>query len=150
MTTKTQKKLASKILKTGLDHIKLDPSRLSEISEAITRADIRGLIIDKLIKKTPKKGVSKGRSRAVLRQKRKGLRKGRGSRKGKDTARLSGKARWILKIRTQRKFLKLLKNQNLISKKDFRDIYRKSKGGLFRSKKHLRMYLEENNIIKKK
>jgi len=72
MKLNTQKNLASKILEAGKRRIKLDPERLSEIKEAITRSDIKSLIKSGAIKKLNKRGVSRVRARFILVQKRKG------------------------------------------------------------------------------
>ena len=40
------------------------------------------------------------------------------------------------------------KTSNKIDKKTFNDLYRKSKGGFFRSKGHIIVYLEEKGILK--
>jgi len=76
-----------------------------ETSLAITKEDIRRLVDEGAIQKHPKKGVSRGRARHNMRQKRKGQRKGPGKKKGKSTAKLSGKDRWMMKIRPMRREL---------------------------------------------
>lgn len=144
-----QRRLAAKILKCGINKIYFDPSRLKEIKEAITKSDIRSLIKDKAIARRPRLEKSRSRSRILIKQKRKGRRKGPGSRKGKHTARLPGKLEWMNLIRHQRGYLKQLKQKNMIPKKTFRQIYRMMKGGFFRSKRHLQLYLEEHNLLKK-
>ena len=149
MQLKIQKILAAQILKCSKNKIWLDPSRLDEIKEAITKIDIRNLINQGIIKRKPYVGTSRFRARKRLIQKRKGRRKGLGSRKGKKTARLPRKEKWISKIRLQRKFLKNLKEKGVISKGSYQDIYLKSKGGFFRSKRHLKVYIEEHGLGKK-
>ena len=52
------------------------------------------------------------------------------------------------KIRSQRSFIKKLKENNKISNKTYRDLYNKSKGGYFRSKRHIKLYLEQNELFK--
>ena len=85
----------------------------------------------------------------MLLQKRKGRQMGKGSRKGKRTARLSDKEAWINKVRLQRGYLRRLKSKGYVSTKDFRLVYRKIGGGFFRNKRHVRMYLEENKLLRK-
>ncbi|MBU0471428.1 MAG: 50S ribosomal protein L19e [Nanoarchaeota archaeon] len=147
MKLKIQKKLAAKVLKTSKYKIVFDPERLEDIKEAITKTDIRGLVSEKAIKKIQKKGTSKVRTRENKIQRRKGLRKGPSTRKGKKTARISKKDLWMAKIRTQREFLKQLRDKKLISHKVFPDLYSKAKGNFFRSKRHIRIYLEEHKLI---
>ena len=149
MKLKLQKRLAADILKCSEKRVWLDKTRLEDIKEAITKLDIRSLIADRAIKAKPMKGVSRVRARKTALQKRKGKRKGYGSKKGKRTARLSKKDAWIKKIRTQRKFLKELRDKGLVNKTDYHSLYSKSKGGFFRSKRHIKLYLEERGLVKK-
>lgn len=143
-----QKKLAAQILKCSPKRVIFDQAKLSEIKEAITKADMRGLIKDGFIKKKAVKGISRGRARKIATQKSKGRRKGVGSRKGKANARSSKKKNWMNSVRLQRKMLKNLKKSGKITKNDFRNVYLKIKGGFFRSRRHLQMYLAEHKIIK--
>jgi ribosomal protein L19E len=55
--------LASEVLKVGKSRVWLDPEFEDQLSEAITREDIRNLIDQKAIKETPAKGNSRGRAR---------------------------------------------------------------------------------------
>ena len=81
-------------------------------------------------------------------QRRKGKRKGQGSRKGKPTARLKSKTAWIRKIRSQRKFIKYLKDNKSINSNIYKKLYLMCKGGFFRSRRHIKLYLTEHNIMK--
>lgn len=150
MKLQVQKRLASSILKRSKKKVTIDNTRLEDVKEAITRFDIKSLIKDGAIKVKPVKGPSKVRTRKLKEQKKKGRRKGHGSRKGKATARLSQKDAWMIKIRNQRELLKELKDNDKIENKTYRDLYNKTKGGYFRSKRHIKLYLEEHDLIKKK
>jgi len=79
-------------------------------------------------------------------QKKKGRQKGEGSRKGKKKA---GKKEWMNTIRIQRAFLKELRAKKIIDKKIYRNLYLKSKGGFFRSKNHIKLYISEHKLGKK-
>ena len=149
MKLNTQKRLAAQVLKCSSKRVIFDEDRLEDIKEAITKADIRALIIDKAISRKNKKGVSRVRVRKRDAQKRKGKQKGHGSRKGKKTARLPKKEAWMNKIRAQRAFLRVLKDNGMLDNKTFRELYLKAKGGFFRSKRHIKIYLEEHNLVKK-
>ena len=149
MNLKLQKKLASKVAKKGLNKVKLDQKAREELKEAITKADIRSLINEGIIQVKDKEGVSRGRARKVHIQKKKGRKKGYGKRKGSKNARTDNKTKWINQVRSQRKILKDLKDKNKIIEKKYREVYNKIKGNYFRSKKHLLMYLEQNNLLKK-
>jgi large subunit ribosomal protein L19e len=147
---KLQKRLASDILKCSEKRIVFDKEKLEDIKEAITKLDIRSLISGGAIRVKPVKGVSKVRARKTALQKRKGKRKGAGSTKGKKTARLPKKKAWIGKIRIQRRFLKELRDKGIINRSNYHKLYQKSKGGFFRSKRHIKLYLEEHKITQER
>lgn len=136
-----KKRLAARILKVGKSRVWFSPKHRKEIEEAITARDFRALIKKGIIKKLPSK-----ENLSI----RKGKRKGIGRRKGAKYSRLSRKRRWIIKIRSLRRELKRLKESNLIEKEVYKDLYRKAGGGFFRDKSHLRIYLERNELLKKK
>ena len=56
----------------------------------------------------------------------------------------------MAKIRIQRKFLAEIKEKKLLDSKTYRPLYLKAKGGFFRNKRHIKLYLEEHNLINKK
>lgn len=150
MKLKTQRRIAAQVLKVGTGKVWFNPEKLSEIKEAITKSDIRSLIREKTIRIKKIQHQSKVGSRWLKIKKRKGLRSGQGSRKGKRTARLSRKKAWIAKIRSQRAFLRLLKEKNLIDNNTFKGTMAKAKGGFFRNKRHIKIYLQEKGILKEK
>ena len=82
MDLKNQKRMAAEILKCGHTRVWLDPNRIEDVADAITRADIRTAIESGTIRALPKKGISRGRARYMAAQKAKGRRRGQGSRKG--------------------------------------------------------------------
>jgi large subunit ribosomal protein L19e len=147
MKLSMQKRIAGRLLNCSPKKIRFDPERLDEVREAITKTDIRGLIGDHAVWSLPKRGVSRVRARKAAKQKRKGLRKGAGSRKGTFNAKLTIKRRWIIAIRVQRGFLKELKEKKLITHQVYRDLYMKVKGGFFRSKRHIKLFIEEHNLL---
>ena len=150
MKLNVQKRIAADILKAGQNRVWFDNTRLNDIKEAITKADIRKLINDDAIKAKQKKGISSFRANKLRLQKRKGKRKGQGSRKGTKTARTPRKRAWITKVRVQRKFIKLLKLKNLVAPETYSKVYKMIKGNQFRSKRHLKLYLDENNLFLKR
>ncbi|MBT3416460.1 50S ribosomal protein L19e [Candidatus Woesearchaeota archaeon] len=147
MKLNNQRRIAADVLKKGTKKVKFNITRLADIKEAITRADIRSLIIDNAISADPKRGVSRGRVRKSLVQKRKGRQSGAGSRKGVKTARLPKKLNWMNHVRKQRKFIKELRDKKLITTIVYREMYNKVKGGFFRSKNHIKIYLTENRLF---
>ncbi len=144
----SQKRLAAQLLKCGERRVWFDSARLQEVKEAITKNDLRRLIKDLAIQKHQEHGVSRSRARHREGQKRKGRRQGAGAHEGSKFARLPAKRRWINKIRAQRSFLKELKTKKIIDTTTFRSLYRKSKGGFFRSRRHMKLYLEEHAVKK--
>lgn len=148
MQIKIQKRLAAQLLKASKNDIWLDSGRLDDIKEAITKADIKSLIKDKAVKSKKRVGISRHRARKRDAQKRKGRRSGPGSKKGGKYARLSKKNSWINRIRIQRSFLQNLRNKEVIDKSSYRSLYMKCKGGFFRSKRHIKVYMHERGIGK--
>ncbi len=146
---KLQKRLAASVAKASPHRVKLNTEELSAIKEAITKADIKSLIKKGLIKIAQIRGKGNFHSRKKKAQKRKGRQSGHGSRKGKATAREKPKRKWINKIRSQRVFLKTLKEKKYVDDKTYRNLYRKAKGGFFRNKRHIKNFIEEQGLIKK-
>jgi large subunit ribosomal protein L19e len=149
MKLDTQKRIAARVLKVSPKRVKIDPTRAEDLKEAITKSDLRGLVGDGAITKRQKKGVSRSRANKTLRQKAKGQRRAGGSRKGKQTTHTPRKESWMAKIRAQRSLLAELKEKKLLDSKTYTNLYRKAKGGFFRSRKHIKLYIEEHRLIKK-
>ena len=141
-----QRRIAAKILHVGLGRVWIDPQAAADVAAAITRDDIRGLIEDGVIQKIQKLGISRGRTRANLRQKSMGRRKGHGSRKGARGARTKKKARWMTKIRSLRRRLKELRADETIDKTVYRMLYNKAHGGDFRNVAHLNDYIATHEL----
>ncbi len=125
---RNQRRMAASILKCGGTKVWMDPDRLEEIAKAVTRNDVQILINGGAVKSIPKQGNSRGRHNYVLNQRKKGRRTGQGSRKGPKHARL--------------------RQDSKIDAHTYRQYYRKAKGGVFRSKQHLKSHLLTDNIIK--
>ena len=143
-----QRRLATQILKCGENRIRFDPDRLDDIKEAITKADIRSLTANGVISKKRLLNTSRFWARKRKEQKSYGKQKGFGSRKGKKTARLNPKRTWINKIRLQRGYIRILRDKNMITSTAYHELYMKSKGGFFRSLRHLKLYTTEKSFIK--
>ena len=143
-----QKRLAASVLGCSKGRVVFDTERLAEIKESITKADIRTLVEQGAIRKVPVRGISRARTRLVQSQKRKGKRKGHGSRKGSAGARTNKKRTWVNKVRLQRAYLQKLRSRKIIEPARFVELYKKIKGGFFRSKRHMELYLTEQGILK--
>lgn len=146
MKLTSQRRIAAQVLKCGEGRIWFDRERLPDIKQAITKADIRHLIGERAIQKKPKRAISHGRLRKHLLQRRKGRRQGQGSRKGKRTARLPKKKEWMVRIRGQRAFIRELRDKAIIAPHIYHLLYKKAKGGFFRSKRHIKLYMEEHKV----
>ena len=145
-----QKRIAADILKCSPKRVWIDPVKTPEVKEAVTKQDIRTLINNGIIVKKQKTGQSKFRARKTAEQKKKGRRQGFGSRKGAKKARSPAKQNWMNTIRLQRTFLRLLRNKNILSVDNYRMLLLKSKGGFFRSKRHIKIYINEHDLVAKK
>ncbi|GBF35970.1 50S ribosomal protein L19e [Methanofervidicoccus abyssi] len=150
MDVSTQRRMAADILDCGIDRVWIDPEQLDRVKMAITKDDIRQLIKEGVIVKKQKKGISSARAKKLKEQKKKGRRRGPGSRKGAKGARTPQKRKWINTIRPLRRMLRELRDSGMIDRSTYRMLYRKAKGGAFRSRSHLRLYLEEHGLLKAK
>lgn len=146
MNLTSQRKLAAVVLDCGVYRVWIDPERADEVSMAITREEIRSLIKNKAIKELPENSQSRGRASILAAKKKKGRRVGAGSKKGKKSSVVSRKTRWINRIRAQRKHLVGLRERRVITVSTYRSLYRKAKGGEFRSVSELDRYINDNNL----
>jgi len=149
MNLKIQRKLIARTLGVGVDRVWIDPDRVDEISLLAQRSEIYKLLHDGIIKVKPIKGTSRARARLLHKKKKKGLRRGKGKRKGKKTALLSRKEQWMIRIRALRKHLKELKAKRILSQSAYRLLYIKASSGVFHSRRHLDTYIIEHNLSKK-
>lgn len=140
--------MASELLKCGVNRVWVDPNRSEDVSDAITRADVRVLINSGTIVARQKKGVSRGRAEFEKAQKRKGRQTGHGSRRGRKGARKPSKERWMQAIRPIRRKLKELRDTGKIDPSTYRIYYLKAKGGVFKNKTHLVSHLKSEDILK--
>lgn len=136
-----QKKMAAQILKAGKNRIWLDPKHSKDLDAAITKSDVRKMILKGWVKALPEK-IHRPR------EKRKRNR-GQGSRKGARYSIVNRKRRWIIKVRPLRRMLKEMKMKKEIDNETFKKLYSLVKGGTFRSRSHLRLYMEQNNLLKR-
>jgi large subunit ribosomal protein L19e len=139
-----QRRLASEVLDAGKNSIWLDPDRQSDIAEAITREDIRELVDEGAIRAEKPSGNSRGRARERKKKQSYGHQKGAGTRKGKAGARQDPKEEWQTTIRAQREYLRELRDEDELTKSEYRDLYDKAGGGEFDSVADLERYIEDN------
>lgn len=145
---KTQKRLAASILGVSKSKVKINPENLADVDQAITKSDIRGLIQKGHITVKKWSGQSRSNARFLDKQKREGKRSGRGSKKGSRGSRQVSKEVWMVKIRSLRRELKRLRDEDLIEKGSYRTLYGLIKGNAIRNKAHLQLYLKEKGMLK--
>lgn len=147
---RNQRRLAAALLGCGESRVWIDPLRGDEVAEAVTRRDVATLVGKGLIKAHQRTGVSRARANKTLAQKRKGRRRGPGSRKGAkgSQARDPRKKRWIRTIRALRDVLTDLRETKKIDAKTYRAYYLKAKGGAFNSRKNLQFHLRSAGHLK--
>ncbi|MBI2085356.1 MAG: 50S ribosomal protein L19e [Candidatus Aenigmarchaeota archaeon] len=152
MNTSIQRRIASKILKCGENRIWIDPQKLKDVAEAITREDVRRLIKSGAMVKSAEEAPSRAGIRLRAIKKIKGRRSGQGSRKGTFSSRTGNtkKLRWIRTIRPQRQMISELKSTGAIDNEIYKTLYKLSKGGVFRSRKHLELYMKEHKMLAEK
>ncbi len=148
MKLNLKKRLAAEVLKVGVNRVWIDPTRAADVSAAITRQDIRELISIGVIRVKPERGISRGRFRKLSIKRKKGRRRGAGSRKGAKHARLSKKASWTRTVRPLRFRLRELRKEGIIGPREYRRLYGMVKGGAFRSRAHLETYLKERGLLR--
>ncbi len=139
-----KKRLASRTLNVGKERIVFLESRLNKIKESITKQDIRDL---------KKEGSILVKEIKGRRKKKKKLSKRRGFGKIKKKVK-KRKEKYVIMTRKLRKYVADMKKKGKISREEFYDVRKKIRNKVFRSKNHLKEYLEgkknENNKKKKK
>lgn len=131
MNLSKKKHLAIRALGIGKSRIVFVKTRLDEIKEAITKEDIKQLVKEKAIIIKEKKGRKKITKKA--------RKKGAGKIRLKVNKR---KKEYVIMTRKLRKYIKMLKENNKISNKEFKDIRKKIRNKKFPSLNNLKDYLE--------
>jgi large subunit ribosomal protein L19e len=137
-----KRELAARVLNVGVNRVRFEPDRLEDISDSITRENIRSLVKSGAIWTVQPKGSSRGRAikkRSVW----KVHGKGPGSKKGKKTARVGKKRVYVVKTRSMRYHLKVIKERKDISNDMYWYLYKRVDGGQVRSLAHLRELVKE-------
>src|SRR3989338_11122877 len=108
MNLQAKKRLAAKVAGVGRDRIWLNPERLEEIKESLTKQDIRDLLKEGIIKIKPITGKKSKKRRKIRR------------RTGSVSMRVSSAKRdYVNRIRSIRQFLKNIKKAGSITSKDY-------------------------------
>ncbi|MDO8624680.1 MAG: 50S ribosomal protein L19e [Candidatus Diapherotrites archaeon] len=144
MELKKVRRLAAQVLKVGENRVWFDPTKTKEISEALTKEDVRGLIGERAIRKIRSAGHSRGRTRLLKAKKKRGRKRGFGKRRGTKKTRVQKKRKWITTVRSQRKMLRDLREKKTIAKVLYTKLYSLVKGGYFKGKKQIELYIKEH------
>ena len=150
MSLKSQRRLASEVMKIGEGRVWIDPERIDYVEAAITREEIRKLVREGVIKSLPEKGVCRVRARVLKKKRKKGLRRGPGGKSGSARSKISKKQAWINRIRPIRKRLSELKDTRAISESAYRKMYDMSESGVFKSKAELERYIQTQNLWRRR
>jgi len=145
-----QRRLAAQILKVGQNRVWIDPQRMDDVEAAITREEVKKLIHEKIIAALPEKGVSRARAKIIQKKKKKGRRKGAGSKTGAGHARVSKKEAWMSRIRSLRKRLRELKATRVVTETTYRKMYSVAGSGRFESVAELERYLKAHDLWRKR
>ena len=145
-----QRRLAAQILKVGRNRVWINPERIDDVESAITREEVKKLVHEKIISPLPEKGVSRGRAKTIQAKKRKGRRKGPGSRSGTPHATISKKEAWMTKIRSLRRKLRELKANRTITEANYRQLYMIAGSGRFTSIADMERYMKAHEMWRKR
>jgi len=139
---RAKKRLVSRVTGVGIHRVWFDVEHVDDITDAITRENIRSLITANTIKIKPFRGTSRGRAKLKRIQKRK---RGTtaGSKKGAKGARVGKKRVYVMKVRALRYLLKVVKDRKEITNPQFWSLYKKVGGNTVRNKAHLRTLIAE-------
>lgn len=146
MNLRSQRRLASQILKVGQNRVWIDPDEVEKVSSAITRDEVKRLIHEGVIKPLPPRGTSRGRTRILHGKRIVGRRTGPGGRKG--TRRSENT--WVKRIRSIRRRLRQLRDKRIIDRPAYRKLSLMAKGGVFRSSSHVNEYIESHRLARRR
>ncbi len=137
-------------MKVGQNRVWIDPERISDVESAITREEVRKLVHEKVIVSSPIQGVSRGRAKIIQAKKRKGRRKGPGSKSGTPHATISKKEAWMTRIRSLRKKLREMKASRIITETNYRQLYMIAGSGRFTSIADMERYVKAHDMWRKR
>jgi large subunit ribosomal protein L19e len=145
-----QRRLASRIMKVGKNRVWINPQRIEDVESAITREEVRKFVHEKIIAATPIQGVSRGRAKVIQAKKRRGRRKGPGSKSGTPRAVISKKQAWMTKIRSLRRKLRELKANRTITESTYRELYMIAGSGRFTSIADMERFAKAHDMWRKR
>jgi len=150
LSLRSQRRIAAQILKVGTNRVWIDPERLEDVEVAITREEIRKLIHEGAIRSAPEKGVSRVRARVLHEKKKKGLRRGLGTRSGSGGAKITKKQAWMQRIRALRRALREWKANRALTEGAYRRLYMIAGSGAFSSIADMERYAKTHGLWRKR
>ncbi len=123
-----------------------DPEVAGEIADAITTRTFAPRSMLGTSRPSPRRGTAGPGSELRLRRGPTATARAHGHRKGAKGARTPRKEQWMAKIRALRKRLRELREGGQIDLHAYRMLYRKSKGGEYRSTAHLNAYIKAKGL----
>jgi len=150
LSLRSQRRIAAQILKVGTNRVWIDPERLEDVEVAITREEIRKLIHEGAIRPAPEKGVSRVRARVLHEKRKKGLRRGLGTRSGSGGAKITKKQAWMQRIRALRRALREWKANRALTEGAYRRLYMIAGSGAFSSIADMERYAKTHGLWRKR
>jgi len=150
LSLKSQRRLASQLLKVGKNRVWIDPDRTEDVEVAITRSEIKKLIHEGAIRQVPAKGVSRARARVLHEKRKEGLRRGPGTREGSSRAKVTKKDAWMLRIRALRRKLKEWKATRTVADESYRRLYLVAGSGAFSSIADMERYAKTHGMWRRR
>ena len=139
MSIATVRRICARVYEVGETRVKIID--IKRASEALTADDVRLLVKEKAVIITAAKAPSRAAARRKQSRKHAGRRRGSGSKKGTG---MSDKAKWVIKLRSQRKLLAAVKPT--LKPGAFRKLYKMAKGNAFKTKHALSAYIKDNQL----
>lgn len=139
---RSKKQMLSRVTGVGVHRLRLNPDKLDDVADAITRSDARALMTAGTVTVKSVRGTSRGRAQYKKDQRSKRGTK-QGSKQGKKGARSARKALYVAKVRALRRLLKIAKDRKDITNPEFWSLYKRVGGNTVRNKAHLRLLMEE-------
>ncbi len=144
MSIQLTKRLTAKILRRGVNAVKIKKMAYTEASKAITGDDVRALIKNGSVYVIKEKKNLSLHGKELHKKRQKGARRGPGKKKGTLKAR-TGRT-YPKHIRAQRRIIKSLKSDTTINNIQFKKYYKLVKGGTFSTKAQLINYIIHTGV----